>query len=622
MVESTKRKLKLEQKVKQAAQSLYRLETAANKRQRVDDSPAAASTHLDAAQKKCDEINTELWKLSASCMEIERRLSNHNAAVLGLRMNILEKNMGGGTTDEFGEAHLYMSNDNEDRSVSRRSSARMSMSDRTPPRQIATPPRQVTAPPRQVVVPPPEFNEAQRRLRELNFQVASMTQPDIEPPTSTSENILAVIESLDTHIRRLADSHTVLTRDLQTSLSESQRMIEQLKLRERDQSAAIADHVARTEDLDRRLVHTQQEFDQVQNELEEQDMVIQNLQQDVKTAREEARIAETASQGREAESLRREKSLRRGETEKYTTELSQKDATIADLTENLTSLRSQLDQSESQTKSLEMKLEDQSREHDVLIRELETQLVMLKSETAMLKAEKDEILGSRQQRAQEAKLQRELEEQREKLSRNSHPDHSVLLAEIESLKENNTQLSRTLDGMQAEHLAKQESLTQEIASLEKQLSLAASSSQQQARSESSSYGSNDGDGNSARERELEMRCQDLQAELTGILDDFERLTSQFIDHESFRSTLEAQVDSLRAQCHALQTELAEEKVRILGQRGNSDGTSPVQSAANGGGGQGQTSTVTLRAEFRKMVSELRIEHIAALKVFLSWVSWG
>src|SRR5271170_4107877 len=134
----------------------------------------------------------------------------------------------------------------------------------------------------------------------------------------------------------------------------------------------------------------------------------------------------------------------------------------------------------------------------------------------------------------------------------------------------------------------------------------------------SSLGSND----SSRERELEMRCNDLQAELSGILDDFELLTSQFIDHESFRSTLEAQVDALRAQCHALQTELAEEKVRILGQRGNSDGLSPVQSVANGGGGQGQTSTVTLRAEFRKMVSELRNEHIAALKVFLISVSGG
>ena len=603
MIESTKRKLKLEQKVKQAAQSLYRLETAANKRQRVD-TPAAASAHLDTAQKKCDEINQELWKLSASSMEIERRLLNHNAAVLGLGMNILErKATESGMTDEFGEGHLYVSNDNEDHPASRRSSARFSMSERTPPRQVTAPPRQVT-----VTVPPPEFTEAHRRIRELNFQVATMTQPDMEPPnTSTPENILTLIESLDTHIRRLADSHTVLTRDLQTSLSESQRMIEQLKLRERDQSAAIADHTARTEDLDRRLVQTQREFDRVQNELDEQDVVIQNLRQDVQTAREETRIAETAAQGREAESLRREKSLRRGEGDRFTTELGQKDVTIAELTKDVTSIRSESEQSRSQLKSLESKLEEQSREHDVLIRDLETQLVMLKSETAMLKAEKDEILGSRQQRAQEAKLQRDLELQREKLSRNSHPE-DTLLAEIESLKSSNQQLSHTLDRLQSQHLTKEDSLTYQIASLERQLSMSRS---QDARS---SLGSID----SSRERELEMRCTDLQAELSGILDDFERLTSQFIDHESFRSTLEGQVDALRAQCHALQTELAEEKVRVLGQRGGNDNSSGMQ----GGGGSGQTTTVTLRAEFRKMVSELRNEHITALKVWHGLIGKG
>ena len=596
MIESTKRKLKLEQKVKQAAQSLYRLETAANKRQRVD-TPAAASAHLDTAQKKCDEINQELWKLSASSMEIERRLLNHNAAVLGLGMNILErKATESGMTDEFGEGHLYVSNDNEDRPASRRSSARLSMSERTPPRQVTAPPRQVT-----VTVPPPEFTEAHRRLRELNFQVATMTQPDMEPPnTSTPENILTLIESLDTHIRRLADSHTILTRDLQTSLSESQRMIEQLKLRERDQSAAIADHTARTEDLDRRLVQTQREFDRVQNELDEQDVVIQNLRQDVETAREESRIAETAAQGREAESLRREKSLRRGEVDRFTTELGQKDVTIAELTKDITSIRSESEESRSQLKSLESKLEEQSQEHDVLIRDLETQLVMLKSETAMLKAEKDEILGSRQQRAQEAKLQRDLELQREKLSRNSHPE-DTLLAEIESLKSSNQQLSHTLDRLQSEHLTKEDSLTYQIASLERQLSMPRSPDAR------SSLGSID----SSRERELEMRCNDLQAELSGILDDFELLTSQFIDHESFRSTLEGQVDALRAQCHALQTELAEEKVRVLGQRGGNDNSNGMQ----GGGGSGQTTTVTLRAEFRKMVSELRNEHITALKVW-------
>jgi ribosomal protein L29 len=99
--------------------------------------------------------------------------------------------------------------------------------------------------------------------------------------------------------------------------------------------------------------------------------------------------------------------------------------------------------------------------------------------------------------------------------------------------------------------------------------------------------------------------------LSSILDDFERLTSQFIDHESFRSSLEAQIDSLRDQCNNLQTELAEERVKSLGRGG--DSSSPLQ-------GTEQTSTTTLRSEFRKMVAEMRQEHLTALRVHLSPMS--
>src|SRR5271170_3722190 len=123
MIESTKRKLTLEQKVKQAAQSLYRLENAANKRQRI----SSSATHLDTAQKKCDEINAELWRLSSLSMEVERKLLKHNSAVLGLGMSILERRaMETGTTDEFGEGHLYLSSDMDET----RHSKRFSISER------------------------------------------------------------------------------------------------------------------------------------------------------------------------------------------------------------------------------------------------------------------------------------------------------------------------------------------------------------------------------------------------------------------------------------------------------------------------------------------------------------
>src|ERR1700756_4502857 len=151
----------LEEKVKQAAQSLRRLENAANKRQRISLSLSAA-VHLDTAQKKCDEINAELWRLSSLSMEIERKLLNHNAAVLGLGMSILEKKeLDAGSIYEFGQDHLYLS---QDRDPEHSHPARFSI---TEEKRVATP-----------ALPTPDVIDAQNRLRELNLKVATIAQSD------------------------------------------------------------------------------------------------------------------------------------------------------------------------------------------------------------------------------------------------------------------------------------------------------------------------------------------------------------------------------------------------------------------------------------------------------------
>jgi DNA repair exonuclease SbcCD ATPase subunit len=383
------------------------------------------------------------------------------------------------------------------------------------------------------------------------------------------------------------------------SLSESQRLIETHKLRERDQSAAITENTARIEDLERRLLHTQKEFDRVQNELDDQDALMDNLKQELDTAREEAKIAESAALGREAESLRREKSLRRGETERYTNDLSQRDRSIADLSSQLSNIQQQHASQSQTSRDLQSRFDTQAQQHDLAIRDLETQLVMLKSETAILKAEKDEMLGSRQQRAEEARKQRELDEQREKYRTSVADD--LLVQELEVLKKQNSQLTRDLQYSESERQSTEQTLSRQIELLEKQISDHADTVV--------AVGRGGGQDATDRERMLEERCKELQDELSSILDDFERLTSQFIDHEAFRQSLESQIDVLRGQCHDLQTELAEEKVRHLGR----DVTSPVQ----GGFTTEQTSTGTLRTEFRKMVAELRNEHVVALKVLIS-----
>jgi septal ring factor EnvC (AmiA/AmiB activator) len=93
---------------------------------------------------------------------------------------------------------------------------------------------------------------------------------------------------------------------------------------------------------------------------------------------------------------------------------------------------------------------------------------MLKSETAMLKAEKDEILGSRQQRAEEARKQRELDQQRAKY-RTSVAD-VPLVQELEVLKKRNSQLTRDLQYSESERQTTEQTLSRQIELLEKQIS--------------------------------------------------------------------------------------------------------------------------------------------------------
>ncbi|RUP44530.1 hypothetical protein BC936DRAFT_149322 [Jimgerdemannia flammicorona] len=94
-----------------------------------------------------------------------------------------------------------------------------------------------------------------------------------------------------------------------------------------------------------------------------------------------------------------------------------------------------------------------------------------------------------------------------------------------------------------------------------------------------------------RETALEKQSVTLQNEFDGILKEFDRLTRNFVDFESERQRYEGQIDTLHKRCQALETELADERIKHMG-------TSNPEEVA---------STATLRKEFRKLMSELRTE---------------
>ena len=110
-------------------------------------------------------------------------------------------------------------------------------------------------------------------------------------------------------------------------------------------------------------------------------------------------------------------------------------------------------------------------------------------------------------------------------------------------------------------------------------------------------------------QKMSDRMQILQRELSETINDYEAMTRNSIEFEREREQLESTIDKLRDRCDSIEAELSDEKVRWLG----------IKSPSSGGGRDSMdkersTSTGVLKAEFKKMMRETRTENLRALKV--------
>lgn len=110
--------------------------------------------------------------------------------------------------------------------------------------------------------------------------------------------------------------------------------------------------------------------------------------------------------------------------------------------------------------------------------------------------------------------------------------------------------------------------------------------------------------NGAGSAELQNKVNYLQKELRDTIEDYELMTKASIEFEKERDQLEASIDSVRERCEALETQLSDEKVRWLGAKSNA----PSET----------TSTMFLKNEFKKMMRETRAENIKTLRVSRVW----
>ncbi|EFR03802.1 involucrin repeat protein [Nannizzia gypsea CBS 118893] len=95
------------------------------------------------------------------------------------------------------------------------------------------------------------------------------------------------------------------------------------------------------------------------------------------------------------------------------------------------------------------------------------------------------------------------------------------------------------------------------------------------------------------------RIQMLERELRETIEDYEELTKQSIEFEKERDKFENMIDSYRDRCDTLETQLGDERIQNLGIR---DGMTVEN-----------TSITVLKSEFKKMMRETRADSIKALR---------
>lgn len=106
--------------------------------------------------------------------------------------------------------------------------------------------------------------------------------------------------------------------------------------------------------------------------------------------------------------------------------------------------------------------------------------------------------------------------------------------------------------------------------------------------------------------DLQQRADNLERELSEIIDDYEAMTKASIEFEKERERFEILIDSLRDRCEQLETKLAEERISWMNL------SSPTSVGRDGT--YDTTSTMVLKNEFKKMMRDTRNENMKMFRV--------
>lgn len=563
-VEGTKRKLALETKLRDAAQSLSRLPgPQTNEHMNGDMNGMTVDSSDDefaVSSQKCEDLAQELWSMEQRSQAIHKRLLEHTAGILQLTHRGLKKNVNRngsingangvtrGSVFEFDDRSLYKPLDNLDG------------------------------------VNPGALRAAEQKLEQLNGRLRDMLlqgQEDygVEPlPQKSSKDdgspayIQAHLAYLENHLDSLQ------TRDLQgngagagagagagVSSVEIESQISSLNGRLHMLLGQAGSHLSPTlppppspsgEYLNTHMDYLRSGFDDLQARVEglqdQKTILTTQIQQqrELNSKSDAEKDAHVGDLTRQIVEGRKEFELSERELQSVRDELEL-------VTEQLNAVKEQNSLAQQSMGEVEnernarLQAETETKRIRDEMAELEGEFARAQTELTVVKAELDGAYGTRAERAAEAAA--------------------------------NPALQRELDDLNAKNV----SLAEELAAVRA--------------TTINSSGGNKG--------ELQTRVETLEKELRDTIEDYEVMTKASIEFEKEREKYEGHIDTLRDRCEQLEAQLGDERITWMG---------ISQQMATRDVATETTSTMVLKNEFKKMMRDTRSENMKLLRVsFLS-----
>ncbi len=658
-IDSTKRKLAMETKIRDAAQSLGRLynppsprssgEYGANgsdkshRHSRSIFGQSGATEALDKSdselamsQRRCEELAQELWKLERKSTEISQRLLEHTAGVLQMTHRGLKKapkNVDHSNDFDHGydfdNRSLYRTTEHLDNYGVNGRIENSSVGSTMNP-------------------------ESQKKLEELSERLCNMiiqANPDefVEPPphhggpSSTVDAHIAYLEN-GLHSLHSWGSSRALPVDAGVAAPETEGSWKAQLTEINNRVQSIVDRFGLTrsptlppppaasdgEGLQEQLSYLQAGVDglasRVDGLLEQKSILTTQIQQQRELnsksdAERDAHIADLTEQlaqvRRDYEASERESQAHRDDletvaqqlealrhdgssTDEFKASLAQAEGEIARLQSVVDSLHAEADLRAEEVREAHDRTEEVREANERAgqeVAQLETEIQQIRNES---EARLREALDQRDQVDAQLKGALSHRDQAEENSNRLQQEMTELEGEVVRLTTELTMVKAELDGAYGTRAQR----AAEVAAnpeIQKELDTLRTRNIELTEELATLKGQQGGG-------DLQQRAETLEKELRETLDDYEAMTKASIEFEKEREQFESVIDSMRDRCEQLEQQLSEERINWMNM--NSPGS------VGRDGSSETTSTMVLKNEFKKMMRDTRNENMKILKVSL------